>query len=209
MKNNLIIPILTWAICFCLLTIVKFFGKWHLSGYVALIFFLILPVVIERSDDSLGLVFRLKDNIIFSIICLLVFGSIYFFALIFVKEFEFFEVKISPRLPTAEDLKLFFVMLVGVAFPEELFFRGFMQGRFNSFFGKNFSLLGVKFGYGLILSSIFFMLIHIPQSISAVRFLTFFPGVLFGFIKEKYGSIFPSVILHTVANMFMFLVSGT
>ncbi len=81
-----------------------------------------------------------------------------------------------------------------------------MLGRFNEFFKRRFSLFKIRFGYGLFLSSAFFMLIHLVQEISIIRILTFFPGILFGMLREKYGSIFPSTIFHATSNFFAILI---
>lgn len=206
LRRNLVVPLTLWFFSFLSLCIVKAIGRWDLSGILALIFFLFIPSVLEKSNEVVGFKFRLKENLIVFLIGFLIF-SLAYLILFLVGRIEVPGIiTVFPKTPDIETLKWFFIFLVGVALPEEFFFRGFIQGRLNLVFEKKFKIFRVRFGYGLLISSILFMLIHIPQDISVVRFLTFFPGLLFGFLREKYGSIFPSVIIHAMSNTFAILV---
>lgn len=204
--SYILVPLIIWSVSFVSLIVLKMLGRWDLSGAIALVFFLLIPSIIERSNDVLGFKFRPKDNLLVFAISLAFFLSLYLLLSLAGDVDIPYVVKISPKPPSINTIKWFFVFLLGVAIPEEIFFRGFIQGRMNLFFGKSFTLLGTRFGWGLILSSILFMLIHLPQDISIMRFLTFFPGLLFGFIREKYNSIFPAAIFHAMSNTFMFQI---
>lgn len=204
--SYVVIPLIIWLISIISLFFLRIFGRWDLSGVVALVFFLLIPSIIERSNDVLGLKFKLKDNIFIFFASFIIFFAVYLLFFILGDIKIPYVINISPKFPDLDTIKWFLIFLFGVAIPEEIFFRGFIQGRMNLFFGKNFVLLGTRFGWGLLISSILFMLIHLPQDITIIRFLTFFPGLIFGFVRERYGSIFPAVIFHAMSNTFMILI---
>lgn len=205
-SQNLLIPLSIWFLSLISLFILRLLGRWDLSGMVAFVFFLIVPALLEKSNKSLGLSFVWKDNILVFIVGTLFFAILYLLISLMGGIQIPYIIDLQPRIPDLTTLKWFAIFVFGVAFPEELFFRGFIQERLNIFFGKKFNLLGINFGWGLFLTSLLFMLIHLPQGFNTVRFLTFFPGLIFGLIREKYGSIFPAVIIHALSNTFMILV---
>lgn len=80
----------------------------------------------------------------------------------------------------------------------------------NEEFGRPYTLLGVKFGPGLIIASLPFAFAHVlnPFNPFAGRFdlapwwglFTFFVGLFFGLIREKTGSILASGIAHRLSD---------
>jgi membrane protease YdiL (CAAX protease family) len=85
--------------------------------------------------------------------------------------------------------------LLGISFPEEVFFRGFLQEKLGN---------TIK---GLLIVSILFSLMHIPQFIfygNIYSLLTFFPSLIMGFLYMKTSNVFPSTIFHFLSNV-MFL----
>jgi membrane protease YdiL (CAAX protease family) len=203
----LFVPIFLWTLCFLGLFALRVFGKWEVSGYFALLFFFVIPSFIERSNQILGIDINIKRDILFFAFSFLFFTFLWAILFFFVGERKIGDIiTFSPRFPNKEDLKWFLIYFLGVSVPEEFFFRGFMQGRFNMFFGKRLKFLGVSLGPGFFLQSIFFMIIHLVWSLHIVRFLVFFPGLLFGFLREKYSSIVPPIIFHTFSNVFMILI---
>lgn len=94
-----------------------------------------------------------------------------------------------------------------VALPEEWFFRGYLQTRLDERYGTPWTLLGVKVGWGFILASVAFALLH-PILIPGVhRLAVFFPGLLFGWLRAKTGNIGAAVVFHAASNLIMALVS--
>ncbi|MCK4282007.1 MAG: CPBP family intramembrane metalloprotease, partial [Candidatus Lokiarchaeota archaeon] len=91
-------------------------------------------------------------------------------------------------------------------FGEELRYRGYYLSRINEEFGRPYELLGVKFGLGLILSSLLFGLSHVLNPFSPFEgkfefawwwgLWTFFAGLFFGFLKEKTNNIIAPGIAH-------------
>jgi membrane protease YdiL (CAAX protease family) len=97
--------------------------------------------------------------------------------------------------------------LVVVALPEELFFRGFLLGLLEKKFPPKRRLLGGGVGLALVLSSAAFALIHLPKYGGDPRELaTFFPGLLFGWMRSATGSIAASTVTHGCSNILIRLL---
>ena len=90
--------------------------------------------------------------------------------------------------------------LVFVAFMEEFFFRGYLQGRLNDAFGRPFHIAGVDMGVGLLLSATCFGLLHPLSSIDSMPWpwavWTGVGGLLFGYLREKTGSVVAPTVAH-------------
>jgi uncharacterized protein len=99
---------------------------------------------------------------------------------------------------------LFYIFFLG--FGEELLFRGYIQSRLNAAFGKPFQFFGVHWGWGIIITSVLFGIMHILNLASLIKgawqlqwwwgFWTFFAGLVNGFVREKTGSIVAPTIIH-------------
>lgn len=98
--------------------------------------------------------------------------------------------------------------LAGVALPEEVFFRGFMQGRFNELFTRRITLLGAAVGPGLFLAAALFALAHFLVIPRPIQLLVFFPGLLFGLLRERSGSVFTPMVAHALANVTFLVVQN-
>ncbi|NPA32709.1 MAG: CPBP family intramembrane metalloprotease [Aquificae bacterium] len=76
---------------------------------------------------------------------------------------------------------------LGVAFAEELFFRGFLMERFNN-----------------LTVSLLFALSHFVYWSNLNALLTFFPSLLFGWLYQRSGSLIAPVLAHFSLNLFYF-----
>lgn len=97
--------------------------------------------------------------------------------------------------PLSFNLILF--LLLGVAIPEELFFRGFIQEKLCN---------NLK---AVIVSSFMFTFAHIPNLLFHRDFyslLTFFPSFIMGWLYMKTSNLLPSIIFHFLANLVYYLV---
>lgn len=115
---------------------------------------------------------------------------------------------------------LFLTYALFVGFGEEVLYRGYMQSRLNAAFGKPYRFYGVAFGWGTLITALLFGLTHV----GILRWLlgsamevtwawgawTVFSGLVFGFVRERSGSILPGALLHglpqaiaTVAMLFL------
>ena len=82
--------------------------------------------------------------------------------------------------------------LLGVAVPEEVYFRGFLQQRLGN------TLKGV------LLVSLLFSFMHLPQFIfygDRYSLLTFFPSLVMGLLYWRTSNIMPSAIFHFSSNI--------
>jgi membrane protease YdiL (CAAX protease family) len=93
------------------------------------------------------------------------------------------------------------VQLVVVALPEELFFRGLLLGLLEQRFPPKRRFLGGGIGLALVLSSVAFALIHLPKDGDPRALATFFPGLLFGWMRSATGSILASTVTHAASNI--------
>jgi uncharacterized protein len=107
-----------------------------------------------------------------------------------------------------------------VGFGEEILFRGYIQSRLNEVFGRPWKFSGVSFGWGALLTSFLFGLMHVGvqrwilglnnEITLAWGVWTIFSGLVFSFIREKSGSILAPALLHglpqaiaSVARLFL------
>lgn len=108
---------------------------------------------------------------------------------------------------------LYLALLPGVA--EEFIYRGFLLGCLNKIFQKKFKILKTNFGWGAIITSVYFGLLHgfnitddfaiqivnLPNVI-----LTGLFGFMFALMKERSGSLLAPIVGHSSIDFFHFLV---
>ena len=99
------------------------------------------------------------------------------------------------------------VQLIVVALPEELFFRGFLLEMLERRFPPKRRILGGGVGLALVISAAMFALIHLPKEGYDPRQLaTFFPGLLFGWMRSSTRSILASTVTHAGSNILVHLL---
>lgn len=101
------------------------------------------------------------------------------------------------------------VQLLVVALPEELFFRGFLLGLLEKRFPPKRRLFGGGVGWALVLSSAAFALIHLPKDGDPRVLATFFPGLLFGWMRSRTKSIVSSTVTHGFSNILIRILDLT
>ena len=102
---------------------------------------------------------------------------------------------------TQKLLEFCAVQLVVVALPEELFFRGFLLGLLERRFPPKRRILGGGVGWALVISAAMFALIHLPKDGDPRALATFFPGLLFGWMRSATGSIMAGTLTHAGSNI--------
>lgn len=90
-----------------------------------------------------------------------------------------------------------------VAFPEEFFYRGYMQGRLGLVFDKPWRVFGVAFGPALLLTTLLFTVGHSIVTLRWWHFAIVFPSLLFGWLKERSGNVLPGALCHAACNILM------
>jgi membrane protease YdiL (CAAX protease family) len=110
----------------------------------------------------------------------------------------------APRLRLPPRFALLaLVQLLVVALPEELFYRGWMQTAWaRTEPVRAARVLGARLGAGFLATQALFALGHlvVPQP---WRLATFFPGLLFGWLRERTGDIAAPVLVHALSNLFL------
>jgi membrane protease YdiL (CAAX protease family) len=109
------------------------------------------------------------------------------------------------------DLAAFaLAQVVMVALPEEAFFRGFVQTRLADVWPAKRSFLGAAIDPRvLVLQAGLFALVHLAAEPRLDKLATFFPGLLFGWLRARRDGIGASVALHALSNVLAdFLVRG-
>ena len=95
------------------------------------------------------------------------------------------------------------IEIVGVALPEEFFYRGYLQSRLEEISTPRWSLLGVRFGWGFLVAALLFSLAH---SLIAPQFWHFgilLPALGFGWLRLRTKSIAAAVLFHALCNLSM------
>ncbi len=110
--------------------------------------------------------------------------------------------RLAPRLPDGLAV-LVVVQVLVVALPEELFYRGWMQTSWaRGAPGAGVSLLGARLGAGFLWTQVLFAAGHLVV-LQPWRLATFFPGLLFGWLRERTGSVAAPVVVHALSNLFI------
>ncbi len=95
---------------------------------------------------------------------------------------------------SSEKITLYAILfqLLGVALPEEFFFRGFLQDSM----GRSFK--------AIIFVSLLFSFAHLPKAIfyyEWILVLSFFPSLVIGWLYMKTNNVLPGTIFHFLANV--------
>jgi membrane protease YdiL (CAAX protease family) len=109
---------------------------------------------------------------------------------------------LSARLPDRFPL-LVLVQLLVVALPEELFYRGWMQTSWaRAAPGRGGEVLGARLGAGFLWTQLLFAVGHLVV-LQPWRLATFFPALLFGWLRERTGSVVAPALVHAASNLFL------
>lgn len=110
--------------------------------------------------------------------------------------------RLALRLPDGLPT-LALVQLLVVALPEEMFYRGFVQTAWaRSAPERGVNVLGARLGAGFVRTQVLFALGHLVV-LQPWRLGTFFPGLLFGWLRERTGNVAAPVVLHALSNLFL------
>jgi membrane protease YdiL (CAAX protease family) len=96
-----------------------------------------------------------------------------------------------------------------VAFVEELFFRGYLQGCLEVHNARYFKDARYVFWFPVVFTAFLFALAHTAVDLDPARMVVFFPGLLFGWLRAKTGGILAPVLSHGTANMVQMLLIGS
>jgi membrane protease YdiL (CAAX protease family) len=89
-----------------------------------------------------------------------------------------------------------------IATGEEFFFRGYLQKRFHQVFGNSAQFLVFRSGKPLFLTAAVFALSHSLITLQWWHPFIFFPGLIFGWLREKTNGLVAPVFFHVLCNVF-------
>lgn len=108
--------------------------------------------------------------------------------------------------------------LIMAGLGEEVLYRGWFQTRLNRGWGRPWSLVGVRFGVGLIITSCLFGLIHVLNPFSPLRGIfildwgwgaaTLHVGLMLGILRERTGSVLAPAIVHGLVGICTAFTAG-
>lgn len=110
----------------------------------------------------------------------------------------------SPRFRLPDRFAVAVVVqLLVVALPEELFYRGWVQTTWAATApGRGVTVLGARLGAGFLATQALFAVGHLVV-LQPWRLATFFPGLLFGWVRERTGGLAAPVLVHALSNLFL------
>lgn len=206
-----------WAICFAAI-VVTFVTFTQHAKVVATVGFLYLPLwaMRRRGEDyrDYGVTFRRwrEDLRLFAVLVAVVgppFVVGYFgFAELLLRLPPWVSELLAPyvggwsfqlRLPPKFGEWVIDQLFV-VALPEEFFYRGFLQTRLRDAWPKGRIFLGARLGPAFWLTQVLFALGHLAI-FEFWRLGVFFPALLFGWMRERTGTVLGAALFHAACNL--------
>lgn len=89
---------------------------------------------------------------------------------------------------------------------EELLFRGIVQGHLLQSRSRQRTWFGLSISN--LLTSFLFSLAHLASHSILWSLLVLVPSLCFGFVRDRFGSVYPSIALHVFYNTGYFLLTG-
>lgn len=89
-----------------------------------------------------------------------------------------------------------------VAFPEEAFYRGYLQTSLAKGETRRVRVFGADLGVSLLITSTLFAIGHFATIPAPARLAVFFPSLLFGWLRVRTGGIGAPLLLHALCNVF-------
>lgn len=109
------------------------------------------------------------------------------------------QIHFKPRLPSRFGEWVVDQLFV-VALPEEFFYRGYIQSRLRDAWPRGRMLLGARLGPAFFLTAVLFALGHLAI-FETWRLGVFFPALVFGWMRERTGTVLGASLFHAAANL--------
>jgi len=119
---------------------------------------------------------------------------------------HFFSIENSDPWWLFGDLSVFGILVLFYPLIEELSFRGVIQGYLSQRNILDRQMIGLSMAN--ILTSVLFVLMHFVHHPPVWALLVFFPSLVFGYFKDHFSSVIPSIILHSFYNLMFFSLIG-
>lgn len=112
-------------------------------------------------------------------------------------------------LPPPEIL---LVQIFLVAFPEEFFFRGYLQTLVSRLWHRKLHLFGSQtfsVSPAVPLTSFLFAFSHSIIALQWWHFAIFFPSLVFGWLREKTGGLVAPILFHATSNIVVYWIGNS
>jgi len=96
--------------------------------------------------------------------------------------------------------------LLAVAFPEETFYRGYLQTRLEQVLPSRWEIFGGKVGWALPVTSVIFVAGHLVVRPAPWELGIFFPSLVFGWLRTRTDSLVAPVLYHALCNVSMLIL---
>jgi len=96
------------------------------------------------------------------------------------------------------SLAILFSYIVWQPIIEELLFRGVIQGQLIQYHWAKLNYLG--FSLANIVASLLFTSVHLFNHSLFWALSVIFPSLIFGYFRDRFDNIYPSLILHSIYN---------
>jgi membrane protease YdiL (CAAX protease family) len=113
-----------------------------------------------------------------------------------------------PRVPAGYGWSNVVDELFVTALPEEFFYRGWLQTRLKRAWPGGARIAGVVVGPAFLLTAALFAVGHLAI-FQASRLAVFFPALLFGWIRERTGTVVGSTLFHAGCNILAKVVGAS
>jgi membrane protease YdiL (CAAX protease family) len=112
-------------------------------------------------------------------------------------------------LESLSFLQVILLIWIYASVSEEVFFRGLLQTALESFSHLRVRVFGIHLSFPVIFAAIFFSAMHFGllttgADVTAVVIIVLFAlvlGLACGYFREKTGSLYPAILLHSLGNV--------
>ena len=159
----------------------------------------LIPIMLKRGKfPKIG--FNIKQ-ISYSVIILVSTGIVAFpalFAGLLLMKSYGLELPLQPVMPNGQDwICWLFYQFMYVAVAEEVFFRWFLQSNISAIIEGQYRL---QKWISIVVSAACFAVAHIIVQGQFISVLTFFPGVVLGWLFSKTKTLLAPILFHGLAN---------
>jgi len=177
-------------------------AAWFLAPFFLIVAALAPTLLRKRSFAEIGLCIG-RLGLTFRVLCA---TCVIVFPLLFagILLLKYFEVRLPlcPVIPEKRWFSWLFYQFMYIAVAEEIFFRGYFQSNvlllLTMAVQKNRAFLEL---IGIIIGAAVFAISHSVLLGSAMPIITFFPGLIFGWLFVKTKSLLAPVLFHGLANV--------
>jgi membrane protease YdiL (CAAX protease family) len=211
LKEIIFITVVSIGLIWCLQNSFHNNEAWStLTTPVVLVSAAIIPTILRKKDLSqIGFQIGQPKEMLLTLLstCLVVFSAL--FCGILLLKYCKVPLPLRPIIPEKGWPLWILYQFAYVAVPEELFFRGYLQSNvtylLSKVSGKKLEFLNYS---GIIICAMVFAAFHVVLQGKIISVLTFFPGLIMGWLFYRTKSLFAPILFHGLANIGYGFISG-